>query len=74
MIIAASLHSPRNQGKVINLFSAAGPFVYCISDSGYMISYLIAFCSPLWGRGVPGQSPGECGRRIAIRYACPTRR
>ncbi len=47
MIIAASLHSPRNQGKVINLFSAAGPFVYCISDSGYMISYLIAFCSPL---------------------------
>ena len=28
---------------------------------------------PPLGLGVPGQGPGECGRRIAGRYACPTR-
>ena len=46
------------------LFTVAQILMWCLLSE-------LHFHTPL-GAGVPGQGPGECGRRIAGHYACPT--
>ena len=48
-------------------------FVYCGSNFAGGVSSEVHFFSPL-GQGVPEQRPGECGRRIAGRDACPAQK
>ena len=55
-------------------FGPASSFlVYCGADFAWRASFCTALFLPLRGGG-PGQRPGECGRRIAGRDACPPNR